>query len=769
MNNKKLITDKDAFIRNTADFFHTLFNSALEQNRGYIEIRHFNPQAGQYFFSSETEAAEKALEICNAGMDAYFGVNTRDGKGGKKENTIYLNAFHTDVDYGPEHKKKSTHESYDDALRAIQNFILEPTLYFHTGGGFHCLWVLNNPIEISSYGLEQVESINKEICARIGADSGTQDISRMLRIPGTFNFKLENNPREVELISNSGKRYSYEDFCGLKRTEIHVDDNVNKISKKKSALDTKQVLNIAEIIDVNSLPVSGKIKKLILHGNDGTYMSRSEADMAVITALIHKGLGEAAIKSIFLGHKIGEKYRSHSDPNAYLNHTFESAKKQSNLTQEQLEDPLFVSGSIKKDEKSSYHLDIIKFQEFMVKKYSMAIMDNAFFKYNGKCYASIDDNILNNICQKELAAYRKLFTKGSYKDFIHYAIGDALFDNEKAHQDQVNYLTLQNGLFSLTDEKMIGHTPSIFTTNLLPYEYDPTAQCPRFIKYLDEVFLEDKEKIFFVQEAVGYGFHKAVPMPTVFFLIGSGSNGKSVFINTITNLFGEENTCSISFNALSNEYYILGLFGKLINISSETPQRRQVNTDIIKAVVAGDWVTGRIPYKQPVKFKPFAKHYLAMNELPSIMDQSHGMWRRIQPVEFPRVFSKKEMDVDLTDKLKDELSGIFNWAIEGYKRLRSNNFRFTESRSVTASKNKYRNDSNNVLAFATDCLTKSIPGDGIKFSEVYEMYKTYCGNENIPNPYNKNQFRNILIEEGWKIEKSTKHSNQVYMFGVRVN
>jgi putative DNA primase/helicase len=107
-----------------------------------------------------------------------------------------------------------------------------------------------------------------------------------------------------------------------------------------------------------------------------------------------------------------------------------------------------------------------------------------------------------------------------------------------------------------------------------------------------------------------------------------------------------------------------------------------------------DWVAGREPYKGPCKFKPFAKHFLAMNEIPTIDDTSHGMWRRIYIIEFPKTFNEDEMDVFLIDKLKNELSGIFNWAIEGYKRLRDRNFRFKEGRSMKASKQNYIDHAN---------------------------------------------------------------------------
>ena len=127
----------------------------------------------------------------------------------------------------------------------------------------------------------------------------------------------------------------------------------------------------------------------------------------------------------------------------------------------------------------------------------------------------------------------------------------------------------------------------------------------------------------------------------------------------------------------------------MINVSGETPSARCMNTDLIKSVVAGDWVTGREVYKRPSKFKPYAKHYLGMNTLPEIEDNTHGMWRRIYVIEFPYKFSESEADVELTGKLLDELSGIFNWALEGYRRLRDQDFIFSKSPSMEKSKSRF--------------------------------------------------------------------------------
>jgi putative DNA primase/helicase len=317
----------------------------------------------------------------------------------------------------------------------------------------------------------------------------------------------------------------------------------------------------------------------------------------------------------------------------------------------------------------------------MNKKHMLKFLEKerAFFRYNGQCYEQCSDDRLNNICQTELGIHRELFTPSSKGNFIHFAIGNDLIDVETAYEDQVRYLTMQNGLYDLSNINSSRITPESSRPICCPMILIRMQNVPRWLQYLDEVFMSDAATIRFVQEAVGYAFHKSIPKAVLFFLIGDGGNGKSVFIDVISSLCGKENVSNISLNRLNDEKYLPELHGKMINVSGETPNAKCMNTDLIKSVVAGDWVTGREIYKQPSKFKPYAKHYLGMNTLPEIEDNTHGMWRRIYVIEFPHKFSEREADVELTGKLLDELSGIFNWALEGYRRLRDQGFIFSES------------------------------------------------------------------------------------------
>ena len=763
MNQLNMIKDKQQFKQTASHFLNILFADSLRNNCGEIEVWGFNngPKHKSYQ-DNVTAAVNAAYQACQQGLDVYVGVNPRVDKAGTKENVHWLTAFHAEVDYGHEgHDKKPEHDTYDDAIASIENFEIPPTLLNHSGGGFHCYWVLNEPASVSETGLDSLENINRALLAGVKADGGTHNINRILRVPGTFNFKIPQNPRPVNVIIDSGPTYDLDRFRSF--MEFQPESKIKK--------SPKSVLPDSNLSDwdkkISSLPVSAKLQFLIVNGNDGTYPSRSEADQAVITAFVNKGMSETVIKKIFETQKIGEKYREHSSPDGYLKHNIKKAKEFSNLTEEERQDPLFISGSLHKDNNEKYHLKIVPFQEFLYKKHMLKFLEKerAFFRYSGKCYEQCSEDRLNNICQTELGKHRELFTPASKANFIHFAIGSDLVDAEKAFEDQVRYLTLQNGLYDLSQYELIRHNSGIFTTNLLPYDFNPDAECPRWLQYLDEVFLSDAATILFVQEAVGYAFHKSIPKAVLFFLIGDGGNGKSVFIHVISSLCGKENVCNINLTKLNDEKYLPELFGKMINVSDETPKAKCMNTDIIKSVVAGDWVTGRAVYQKPSKFKPYAKHYLGMNTLPEIEDNTHGMWRRIHVIEFPRKFGEHEMDVELIEKLLAELSGIFNWALDGYRRLRDQGFIFSESPSMRKSKREYRQKNSSVIDFANSYLVAIFESQqSVSFKRAYEDYQGFCLNEGIKRVFSKKDFRSALESEGYCIENSSKHANQLRIF-----
>jgi len=382
MTTQRFIKEQAQFRETAKSFFEILFGKALQQNLGQIEIQIIpkNGYVETFYFGDIDEAVNKSHELCEAGVDVYFGVNPRIGGKGGKENVQWLTTFHADVDYGVEgHKKKSGHKDREDTQQAINDFQYRPTVLVHSGGGFHCYWILNDPVNVPDKNVtNDLELINKTLIQKLDGDVGTQNINRILRVPGTYNFKDPENPKKVLVIFNNGPKYDFHEFEPLIQTVKKEIKSENSKSKEVPAWDQ----------DMATLPVSDKIKSLINHGNDGTYTSRSEADQAVITSLVNKGYVFPDIKMIFENCKIGEKYREHKSGDDYLKHNIEKAKEFSNLTEEERQNPLFICGALHKDNNGKYHLKIVPFQEYMNKKHMLKYLEKekAFFRYNGQCY-----------------------------------------------------------------------------------------------------------------------------------------------------------------------------------------------------------------------------------------------------------------------------------------------------------------------------------------------------------------------------------------------
>ena len=129
--------------------------------------------------------------------------------------------------------------------------------------------------------MNTLEGINKALNKILGGDGGTHDLSRVLRVPGTFNLKVPENPREVTIVWDDGPRYTFEQFEDLIEQENEKPKEDNTIPKSPETNENSQS-TVSWDQNIDTLPVSDRIKSIIINGNDGTYSSRSETDMAVI-------------------------------------------------------------------------------------------------------------------------------------------------------------------------------------------------------------------------------------------------------------------------------------------------------------------------------------------------------------------------------------------------------------------------------------------------------------------------------------------------------
>lgn len=280
-------------------FLNSIFSNYFRIYNGFIEIRIINPNEPVY--QSFYPTIDKLLTNFEKFVgNTYFGVAPKETEEGYKTAIKYITSLWVDVDFGSDgHKKKSKFETEKEALESINRFQIEPSIIVLSGYGFQCYWLLKEPYEITD--TNQIEKILKSINESIGGDSGTHDITRILRLPSTLNTKVPDNPKKVEIIKfKPDLKYNLTDFKDYEKTDKFIEK--------------KEIINFSDNllqVDIEKLNISTEIKTLIIDGNNGKYPSRSEANQAVVNALVNAGYSNDIIRAIFtnLEFKIGEKYR----------------------------------------------------------------------------------------------------------------------------------------------------------------------------------------------------------------------------------------------------------------------------------------------------------------------------------------------------------------------------------------------------------------------------------------------------------------------------
>lgn len=283
-----------------------------------------------------------------------------------------------------------------------------------------------------------------------------------------------------------------------------------------------------------------------------------------------------------------------------------------------------------------------------------------------------------------------------------------------------HFININNGMFDIRSFAIKKHSPDYYSTIRLPVNYDESATCPKFMKFLSDVFEDDQERINLIQEAIGVGMSLENKLQEAFFFFGTGSNGKSTLINVITHLFGKENIASVSLSSLCGRFGFQNLPNKIANFSTEN-ELTSIHTQNFKAITGNDSVEIERKHKDSYTAKLFCTLYLLFNTLPDTKDFSYAYFRRICLIPFNVSFSRNERNTNLEQELLEELDGIFMFALEGLKRLISNNYQLTSSSVSKAALSQYQLGQNPTIEFFDDCL-EIAEGDSIRQPDVHKTF-----------------------------------------------
>lgn len=396
------------------------------------------------------------------------------------------------------------------------------------------------------------------------------------------------------------------------------------------------------------------------------------------------------------------------------------------------------------------------------------------YLYNGTFWDEIDKETFQKFLGEaseqmgiaKFSARYYIFREQLFKQFL----ATAYLPTPESNKDTV-LINLQNGTFEISPQgtKLRPFDRSDFITYQLPFEYNPQATAPIFEAYLNKV-LPDTERQRVLAEYLGYVFIKngfdGLKLEKALILYGTGQNGKSVFFDIVTALFGRENISNYSLQSLTEEkgYYRAMITNKLVNYASEI--NGKLETSLFKAMVSGEPVEACLKYGQPFTMTDYAKFIFNCNELPKDVEHTTAYFRRFLIIPFDVTITEQEKDSELAKRIiNNELSGVFNWVLQGLNRLLEQK-RFSDCKAAQQAVDQYKIESNSVQMFLNENEYKGSPSNYKLITDLYPEYKSFCLEDGI-TPFKKTNFIKQLRSLGYVVDRASQNKLVAFIESLR--
>lgn len=325
-------------------------------------------------------------------------------------------------------------------------------------------------------------------------------------------------------------------------------------------------------------------------------------------------------------------------------------------------------------------------------------------------------------------------------------------DHELIDSDHM-VLGCANGLVELKTGRLRPVTPADLITKNTMIPYHPDAECPRWERFLDEIMDGDTELIGYLRRAVGYSLTGRTDEQKLFFLHGSGANGKSTFINAILNILGSyagpgapELLMQRRSGAHPTEQ--ADLVGKRMVSCQEVEEGRYWNEPLLKQLTGDDPIKARRMREDFWSFWPTHKLWVSGNHKPNVRGTDDGIWRRLILIPFEKSFKDKP-DPNLKADIRKELPGILAWAVRGCLEWQERGL--DEPEVITRAVETYRSEQDLIAQFLKDRCEIGLDHECSR-RQLRATYELWCEEEGDRRPFSPRAFNNALRDRGfWEI------------------
>lgn len=309
-------------------------------------------------------------------------------------------------------------------------------------------------------------------------------------------------------------------------------------------------------------------------------------------------------------------------------------------------------------------------------------------------------------------------------------------------------LAFRNGLLNVLDNSFFPCSPDHIITNRIEWDYNPNAYDELTDKTLNKIACGDPAIRALLEEATGYCLFRRNELGKAFILTGSGSNGKSTFLNMLKFMLGRDNVSSLDLKKLADRFSTVMLFGKLANIGDDISDEFVVDTSIFKKIVTGESIDAEQKGQPKFEFEPFVKLFFSANNIPRMGKGRdwEAIKRRLIIIPFNAKFSKSDPDFVpfIGDQLRTQeaIEYLIKIGVEGLRRVLENRD-FTPSEKVQKELDDYEESNNPILAFVRECAEEEYFIENAPTAEVYGRYTEFCIANNL-KPMSRIEFSKAI-------------------------
>lgn len=643
----------------------------------------------------------------------------------------------------------------DDAMnRVTEAGLPEPSIVVNSGYGVHLYWLLNERVVVRGHASQrqvkdrygkssavwvpdserkrhvaQIESVIRTVSKSIGGDH-TQDLARLLRLPGLLNVKNARNgvqPVECRLLKcDQDQRYEFEEFAEIARaTPKRLPGGKSKPKTDKSKSDPVSLPSI--LARLEGVPVG----------------ERSEVDFGVLCDLIRADVNaDKAWELVQDKSKFAERGRDY----------FDTSWSNAVGTVQKLNSGRAGRGELELLEPDD---PLVAARRFCNTRYQTAeggaliYHMGDFYVWNGRCFDVCEADRLRAELYLFLEPFQYLKKRGEEEILEEYKPDKAKVDKvvdalratqhvlgqeappvwlkrERDDPPATEILPCRNGLVHLPTMKLQPPTPRFFCTYALDLDFDHGAKQPpqQFFRFLSELWPDDRESIETLQDIFGYMLLPDTRQHKMFLVIGPPRSGKGTLARVLAALLGRCNVGAPTLASLQTNFGLAPLIGKPLAIISDARlsgrSDQQAVVERLLSISGEDAITIDRKYQSAWTGKLPTRFLILSNELPRLGDSSGALASRFIILRLERSFLGNE-DIDLTGKLLAELPQVFHWAVEGWRRMQERQH-FIQPASAVDAVTELTDLASPVIAFVRECC---VVGEECRVS-MDQLYQAWC-------------------------------------------